>query len=171
MSDAAAATGEGAGDKPKKAGKGRLLLIAGIAVVLLGSAAGGFLYWRSGQTHDAAADKKEKPVAKVPLEFITLEPAFVVNFEADQAVRFLQIEVRLASRDPETIEMLKHNDPIIRNDLLMMFGNQDYHEIATREGKDKLRQQTLAAVRKIIQNEGGEAAKVEGVYFTSFVMQ
>jgi flagellar basal body-associated protein FliL len=52
-----------------------------------------------------------------------------------------------------------------------MFGNQDYREISTREGKDKLRQQTLAAVRKIVQNEGGEAAKVEGVYFTSFVMQ
>ena len=47
----------------------------------------------------------------------------------------------------------------------------DVREIAPREGKDKLRRQTLAAVRRIVQNEGGEAAKVEGVYFTSFVMQ
>lgn len=171
MSQAAAAPAEGAGEKPKPAGKRKLLLLIAIAVVVLGGGVGGFLYWKSSQAHGVEAAKKEKPAAKVPLEFITLEPAFVVNFEADQAVRFLQIEVRLASRDPETIEMLKHNDPVIRNDLLLLFGNQDYREVATRAGKDKLRQQTLAAVRKIIQNEGGEAAKVEGVYFTSFVMQ
>ena len=171
MSEAAAAPTVGAGEKPKPGGKRKLFLIIGIAVVVLGGGGGGFLFWKSGQTHGVEAGKKEKLAAKVPLEFITLEPAFVVNFEADQAVRFLQIEVRLASRDPETIEMLKHNDPVIRNDLLLMFGNQDYREIATREGKDKLRRQTLAAVRRIVQNEGGEAAKVEGVYFTSFVMQ
>ncbi len=171
MSAVAKAASEDAGEKPKKTGKRKLFLTIGLAVLVLGGGVGGFLIWTSSQAHGVETGKKAKPAIKVPLEFITLEPAFVVNFEADQAVRFLQIEVRLASRDPETIEMLKHNDPVIRNDLLLMFGNQDYREISTREGKDKLRQRTLAAVRKIVQNEGGEASKVEGVYFTSFVMQ
>lgn len=171
MSEAAQEPVELADAAPKKkAGKGKLFLLIGIGVLVLGGGVGGFLFWKSSQSHSAESAKKEKPV-KLPLEFITLEPAFVVNFEASQAVRFLQIEVRLASRDPETIELLKHNDPVIRNDLLLMFGNQDYQEVSTRGGKDKLRQQTLAAVRKIIKNEGGEPEKVEGVYFTSFVMQ
>ncbi len=171
MSEAAQEAVELADTAPKKKpGKGKLLLLIGIGVLVLGGGVGGFFYWKSSQAHSANAAQKEKPV-KLPLEFLTLEPAFVVNFEASQTVRFLQIEVRLASRDPATIELLKHNDPVIRNDLLLLFGNQNYEEVSTRGGKDKLRQQTLAAVRRVIKTEGGEAEKVEGVYFTSFVMQ
>jgi flagellar FliL protein len=170
MSEAKAESAEGAEAPAKKGGKGKLFLIIGLAVVVLGGGVGGFLFWKSGQSKDHAAEK-EKPAVKVPLQFVTLEPAFVVNFEAAQAVRFLQIEVRLASRDPQVVEMLTHNDPVIRNDLLLLFGNQDYQKVSTRAGKEKLRGDTLAVVRKIIKNEGGDPAKVEGVYFTSFVMQ
>lgn len=158
------------GETAPKKGKAKLFLIAGLTVVLLGGGTGGFFFWKSKQSTAAAAKPKE-PAKKEPLQFLTLDPAFVVNFEAAQAVRFLQIEVRLASRDLATIDMLKHNDPLIRNDLLLLFGNQDYIEVATRAGKEKLRSQTLEAVRRIIQTEGGESSKVEGVYFTSFVMQ
>lgn len=168
MSDEAQKPAEGEA-APKK-GKGKLFLIIGLAVVLLGGGGGGFFFWKSKQAAAETAKQKE-PAKKEPLQFLTLDPAFVVNFEASQAVRFLQIEVRLASRDLPTIEMLKHNDPLIRNDLLLLFGNQDYTQVATRAGKEKLRSDTLAAVRRIIKSEGGEAEKVEGVYFTSFVMQ
>jgi flagellar protein FliL len=171
MSEATQLATEVGAEKPKKGGKGKLIILIGLAVLVLGGGAGGFLYWKSSQAHAANAAKKEKPIAKAPLEFLTLEPAFVVNFEAAQAAKFLQIEVRLASRDPEMVELLKHNDPLIRNDLLLLFGSQDYNQVATREGKDRLREQTLAAVRRIVQNEGGEPSKVEGAYFTSFVMQ
>jgi flagellar FliL protein len=155
-----------------KKGKTKLLMIVGLSVLLLGGGAGGFFFWKSKQSTATAANKKEKKEEmKAPLQFLALDPAFVVNFEATQAVRFLQIEVRIASRDLPTIEMLKHNEPLVRNDLLMLFGNQDYQQVGTRQGKEQLRAQTLAAVRKIVQSEGGAAAKVEGVYFTSFVMQ
>jgi flagellar FliL protein len=94
-----------------------------------------------------------------------------VNFEADQQVRFLQVTAQLMSRDPATIELLKTNDPVVRNDLLMLFGGQKYAVVSTREGKEALRTQTLAAVRKIVAGAGGKPEKLEAVYFTSFVMQ
>jgi flagellar FliL protein len=86
-------------------------------------------------------------------------------------VRFLQVTAQLMSRDPATIELLKTNDPVVRNDLLMLFGGQKYAVVSTREGKESLRAQTLAAVRKIVANAGGKPEKLEAVYFTSFVMQ
>jgi len=86
-------------------------------------------------------------------------------------VRFLQVTVQLASRDPGTIEILKANDPVVRNDLLLLFGNQKYSVIATRDGKEQLRAQALATVRKVIAAAGGKPERVEAVYFTSFVMQ
>ena len=51
------------------------------------------------------------------------------------------------------------------------FGGQKYSVVSTREGKEALRTQTLAAVRKIVAGAGGKPEKLEAVYFTSFVMQ
>jgi flagellar FliL protein len=75
------------------------------------------------------------------------------------------------SRDPAIVEQLKANDPVVRNDLLLLFGNQKYDDVATRAGKEKLRSDALTAVRAIIAAAGGRADHVEAVYFTSFVMQ
>lgn len=42
--------------------------------------------------------------------------------------------------------------------------------LRSREGKEKLREEVLAEVRKVLEEQTGEAG-VEQVYFTSFVMQ
>ena len=149
-------------------GKAKLLIILLLAVVLLASAGAGAWFFL------APHGKKEKVVKQEPLlppQYVALDPPFVVNFEADEQVRFLQVTVQLMSRDTATIEVLKTNDPVVRNDLLLLFGGQKYAVISTREGKESLRQQTLAAVRKIVAGAGGKPEKVEAVYFTSFVMQ
>jgi flagellar FliL protein len=75
------------------------------------------------------------------------------------------------SRDPGTIELLKANDPVVRNDLLLLFANQKYTVVSTREGKEALRSEALADVRKVLSTAGGHPERLEAVYFTSFVMQ
>jgi flagellar FliL protein len=62
-------------------------------------------------------------------------------------------------------------DPVIRNDLLMLFSAQNAEALATREGKEKLRADSLELVRKAVKNAGGNPGLVENVLFTSFVMQ
>jgi flagellar FliL protein len=166
MAEEQAAPGAQAEAAPKT-GKRKLLLIIG-AVLLLAAGGGGLFFWKSQQ---AATTAKAKPVERAPLNFLSLDPPFVVNFEASQIVRFLQLDVRLASRDLPTIELMTRNEPMIRNDLLMLFGNQNYESLASRDGKEKLRAQTLEAVRRIVAAEGGKPELVESVYFTSFVMQ
>ena len=174
MSKAAAATSAsepGAEDteaSPKK-GKLKLILLAVAGLVVVGGGAGGFFWWKSSSAAHAAEHKKAEP--RMPSVFVPLDPPFVVNFQTADAVRFLQVEVRLAAKDAETAELLKQNDPIVRNDLLMLFGNQDVTQLVARNGKEKLRAQSLAVVRGVVRNVGGEAAKVDNVYFTSFVMQ
>jgi flagellar FliL protein len=165
-----AAEADGAGAQPSKGkmGKGKLLLIAGVAVVLAG-AGGGFWFWQSRSATAEPDQASREPLA--PLQFHAVDPAFVVNFPSAQGARFLQVEVRIGSRDAETIALLKSNDPVIRNDLLLLFGAQDQATLATREGKEKLRADTLEAVRRIVRAEGGKPEAAEAVFFTSFVMQ
>jgi len=168
MSNAEAAAVELAeGGAPKK-GKGKLILIMVLALVVVGGGAGGFLFWKSRQG-EHPKEPEHKPV--LPLQFVPLDPPFVVNFSGQQTVRFLQIEVRLSSRELETVELMKANEPVIRNDLLMLFGAQDAAQLATREGKEKLRAESLALVRKIVKAEAGKPETVDNVFFTSFVMQ
>jgi flagellar FliL protein len=81
------------------------------------------------------------------------------------------VTVQVMTRDAGTVELMKANDPVVRNDLLLLYGGQKYTVISSREGKESLRQQTLTAVRKVIAGAGGKPDKVEAVYFTSFVMQ
>jgi flagellar FliL protein len=140
-----------------------------IALVLLSGGGTAAYFMFAEKDPKAAAAAKEAD--KTPPLYIALDPPFVVNFEAEQLVRFLQVTVQVMSRDPATVDLIKANDPVVRNDLLLLLGNQNYAAISTREGKEKLRQEALEAVRKIVRNVGGKPQKVEAVYFTSFVMQ
>ncbi len=162
----AAADGEAA---PKKS---KLWLIIGVVVflALAGGGAGVFFMMGHGDNHAKKEAAKAKEPAAPPL-YVALDPPFVVNFEGEQLVRFLQVTVQLMTRDPLTVELLKANDPVVRNDLLLLFANQKYDVVAARAGKEKLRTDALAAVRHVVQNAGGKPESVEQVYFTSFVMQ
>ena len=163
-----AAPAENADEAAKPKGKGKLLIIIG-AVVVLAAGGGGFWFWKSRQAHTEEAVAEAEPLA--PLQFHPMDPAFVVNFPAASGARFLQLEVRIGSRVPEIIALLNANDPVIRNDLLLLFGAQQFAALSSREGKEKLRADTLEAVRKVVKAEGGEPEGVEAVFFTSFVMQ
>jgi flagellar protein FliL len=161
---------EAAGDTPAAAGRNKKWLIIGLAafVVLAGGGAGAYFLMDQGD------QKKTQVKAKEPLApplYLALDPPFVVNFEGEQLVRFLQVAVQVMTRDPAAVEMLKANDPVVRNDLLLLLANQKYEVVATRAGKEKLRADALTTVRHVVEAAGGKADHIEQVYFTSFVMQ
>jgi flagellar FliL protein len=159
-------------DAPR-AGKGKLfILLTVLLLILVGGGAAAYFTLAGDNTKDKkAADADEAAHPKGPALYVALDPPFVVNFEAEQLVRFLQVTVQVMSRDPATVDLIKANDPVVRNDLLLLLGNQHYDTISSREGKEKLRGLALEAVRKVVVNAGGKGELVEAVYFTSFVMQ
>lgn len=167
MSDSKPAAAPAAPAKSKK----KLLIIIAAAVVVLGGGAGAwFAFGGKGEGKEGEA-KEAKHEVKLPGQFVTLDPPFVVNFGPGASVKFLQIAVQLMTRNPHMVEFLERNNPIIRNDLLLLFGNKQPDEVSTNEGKEALRAAALEAVRKIIAAEGEKPEELEGVYFTSFVMQ
>jgi flagellar FliL protein len=161
---------EAAAEDAAPKGKRKTLLIVIVLAVLL-LAGGGVGAWLMLGSHGKPKHAEVKKAPPAPALYVALDPPFVVNFEAEQQVRFLQVTAQLMTRDPATVELLKANDPVVRNDLLLLFGNQQYAVVSTREGKEALRAQTLTAVRKIVASSGGKPEKLEAVYFTSFVMQ
>src|SRR5580658_2974274 len=153
--------------------KGKLLFII-IALVLIGGGVGAWLMLKpkpNSETADAGAPAEKAAAPKTAALYFKFDPAFVVNFGGEGSARYLQVMVEAMTRDPPTLEMIKNNEPAVRNDLVLLFSSQDNAALMSPEGKEKLRNATLEAVRKIIAAEGGDPKLVEGVYFTSFVIQ
>jgi len=117
----------------------------------------------------AAAKKDDKP--RQPSIYVTLEPPFVVNFAAGKPAKFLQITMEVMTRDQTTAQVMKDNNPLLRNDLLMLFGGQEYDAVVSSDGREALRGKALEVVRGVVKKEGGKPIEVEAVYFTSLVMQ
>lgn len=195
-SDAAAEGAEGtevlAAAPPKS--KKKLIIAAAAGVLLLGGGAAAYFLLGShgpakpkavaaeGEAAETAAEAEAAP-AEAPAaepgegapaggsaQYLALHPAFVVNLDDDEAMRYLQIEIELMSRDAAALEAVNKHMAVIRNDLLMLFGTKRYHEINTREGKEKLRLEALAEVQKVLTEQTGSPG-VENLYFTSLVMQ
>jgi flagellar FliL protein len=158
---------DGAGAAPQ--GKKKLIIMITAALVLAG---GGFGAWKAFSGGGEGADsKKAEQEELLPPRYINLDPPFVVNFEAEAAVRFLQVTVGVMTRDPATEQVIKDNDPRVRNDMLMILSGQNYASVSTLEGKETLQKRCLESVRSIVKDMRGDPAKVEALYFTSFVMQ
>jgi flagellar FliL protein len=172
----------GGGDAPKGKSKSKLLIIITAVVLMLGVSAaatfmltgilsGGQAEMAAGQTGSGKAAGKKQKASKAPLNYVPMDPPFVVNFNADDTdIRFLQITVEVGTRNPEVVDLVKEHRPAIRNSLVMLFGNQDPHTLNSREGKENLRSETLVEIQKVMTEETGDAG-VESVFFTSFVMQ
>jgi flagellar protein FliL len=104
-----------------------------------------------------------------PSVYYAIDPPLVVNFEDGSAVRFLQITMEIMAHDEKTIESVKKNTPLIRNNLLLLMSNRNYQTMLSREGKEKLRQEALTEIRAVQKKEGGP--DIDDVLFTSFVVQ
>lgn len=185
MAEAAEKPAEGA--KEKKSGGGIVGMAVnglGIFVLSLGAVvAGGFvnekLHPRQELTIDAEGKLAIKEPAAAPEEaagkagpamYYAFDPPFIVNFDDDQAVRFLQLQMQAMAREQAVLDAMKLHEPLIRNNLLMLMNGRDYKSLMDRDGKEQLRQECLKEIQRILTKETGKPG-VEDVLFTSFVVQ
>lgn len=108
-----------------------------------------------------------KPVETFYHEF---DPEFVANFSGDSEAKFLMTEITVVTEDEAVLGILAERNPEIRNDLLMLFGEQDGGHVITNEGRMELREKTLKTVQNVVEKHYGKPG-VKDVYFTRFVVQ
>ena len=169
----------GAAAAPAKP-KSKLGLIIAIVVVLAAGGGGGwFMMSKKSGGHAAPAGEHgegggEHGEAAAEgaggANYLSLTPSFTVNLEDEEASRYLQVEMEVRANSTHTLDQVKLHTPRIRNAILLLLGQQHYHELSTRAGKEALQAKVLGEIQKIMQAETGEPG-VTAVYFTSFVMQ
>lgn len=153
----------------------KIILIAGgvvgLALVVGGSVAGA-LYLTG------ALDKAPVAAAALPVEealpeevyYYNVQPEFVVNFQGKTRLKFLMIEMVVASHDEQVPVILSDHDPELRNSILMLLAEQESELLKTPEGKQALRDEALVRIDEIVGRHY-KTEKVHDVFITRLVMQ
>ncbi|MDO8843567.1 MAG: flagellar basal body-associated FliL family protein [Methylicorpusculum sp.] len=169
----------------KKSSK-KLIIIIVILVLLIGGGAGAyfFLMGDSGaeteesiENSDKKAEKEGKADDEVDSAGVKLESLYydmskplIVDFPRGSSIRLIQISVSLMVKGQETLDALKKHDPMIRNNLLMLISSQSGEDLASREGKEKLKEAMKLEVGNVLKKMSG-SDRLKEVFFTAFVMQ
>jgi len=152
-------------------GKKKLIFIIMGAVLLVGGSIAGTLMIVSGGGDSAETEVEEVvEISRGDPSYIDLKPPFTVNLAPEDPVAFLQISMQVLTFDDDVADELEKHKPLIRNNLVVLFGKQNSAELRAMEGKERLQKSALETVQTII-NKHGSGGAVDNIFFTSFVMQ
>ena len=174
--DAEEQSEENEAEAEEKGGGKTKLIVAAVVLVVLG--VGGFfaapaimnmISPPAGEEEEAVAEPAAN--SDKPALFAPLHPPLVINFKSsDGESHFMQLTLEVMARDQAVIDEVKNHAAVIRNSLILMYGNVDYESVVTREGKEQMLADALTEIRTILEAETGKT-DVEAVYFTSLIIQ
>jgi len=119
---------------------------------------------------EEADEKESEEVNSGPPLFYQFNPTFVVNIPSKGRAKFLQVQVQVMSYDQDVIDRVEQYAPVIKNDLVQLFGQQEYSELIKPNSKETLRNKSLKLIKNLLTKHTGEDG-VEQVLFTSFITQ
>ena len=157
----------------KKGGMGKMLMFAGIGILLVvvGIFVGPMVMNSDDPAAGAEGEEAAAEVSNKPPIYQTLHPPLVINFkdEAGEA-HFMQITMEVMSRDQNVINLVRDHTPAIRNALILLYGQSIYEEVVTLEGQQQMLENGLAEIQRVVLETTGESG-VEALYFTALVVQ
>jgi flagellar protein FliL len=138
----------------KKRSKMPLIIVA---ILVLGAAGAGFVFFGKKKQ-----PKPEPPTVKAAMHLDT----FTVNLSDPEQKAYLRVGIDLGlERDPK----VSGEEPpvaLVRDTILTILMSATPSDLATPDGKQKLKTQLLLAIR-----QRAPELKVHEVYFTEFLMQ
>ncbi|NHZ91996.1 flagellar basal body-associated protein FliL [Massilia sp. CCM 8733] len=168
----AAAPPDAAAKPPSK----KMAMIGAIvAVLVLGGGGAGWYFTQSKggeEAEESAKPAKKKKKAKVvaPPVFAPLE-VFTVNLQPDaEEEHMLQVSITLEMAGQEQADLVKNNMPKVRSRVLLLLSAKKSSELTTVEGKTKLAEEVMEAIKKPF-SENEEPQEVNEVMFTQFIIQ
>jgi flagellar FliL protein len=120
----------------------------------------------------AVANEKEEPKeGEAPkVAYIDLVPSLVGNYGPGPRLKYYKADVSLRVSGPEAQDKVTRHEPLIRNQLVMLFSQQTDESLASSDSKEKLRQEALKQVQQVLHSEEGEPL-VDDLLFNNLIIQ
>jgi flagellar protein FliL len=157
--------GEEKVSEKKKSSALKWIIIAVIAVLVLGGAGVG-AYFFLFHSKAPAADKKNAEQAKLPAAVFWPMDPFIVNLIDNDGERYLKVVLQLELSDQLAVEELNVIRPKVRDSILDLLTSKTYKEMMDPIGKQRLRDEIALRANGFLTK-----GKIAKVYFTEFVIQ
>ena len=122
----------------------RMVLIAGILVLVLAGGAGAYFYFihpaQAAVTGDAAAmqkaaeEAKKDQEAKSKLEFVEMDPLILPIVDNDGVTQVVSLVVAIVVSDAEKKEMVKKLSPLLKDAFIQDLYGELSHQAAMKDG-------------------------------------
>ncbi|WP_263143898.1 flagellar basal body-associated FliL family protein [Pseudomonas sp. RIT-PI-AD] len=118
-----------------------------------------------------AEEAKKEGEAEAPkVAYVNLTPALVGNYGAGAKLKYFKADISLQTGGPEVAKKVEYHEPLIRNQLIMLFSQQTDDSLNGVENKEKLRQEALKEVQQVLNTEEG-APLVDDLLFNNLIIQ
>jgi flagellar FliL protein len=115
-----------------------------------------------GGGHGGGAEAPAEPAGPQNIEF----KPFIVNLNDVGGKRFLKLTMSIEAETQELTDEINLKMPQFRDVILLLLSSLSYDDIATLDGKMRLRNQMLNRI-----NAGLTKGKTKNIYFSEFVVQ
>ncbi|CAM3623912.1 flagellar basal body-associated protein FliL [Pseudomonas wadenswilerensis] len=119
-----------------------------------------------------AAMAEEAKEGEPKVSYISLTPPFVGNYALDggSKLRVYKADVALRVNSDAAAAAVRHHEPLIRNQLVALFTQQNLESMSNVEAKEKLRQEALKQVQQVLETEEGKPT-VDDLLFNNLIVQ
>ncbi|MEM7081986.1 MAG: flagellar basal body-associated FliL family protein [Pseudomonadota bacterium] len=179
-----------AGEEAKPSLIKRLMLPVILSLVVAGAAVGGLSFFgiisfgpppadamaeeggasEGSEGADGGDDMGDGAAAGSPAFFFSFYPDMLVTLGRGEGSHYLKLKIDVMARDEEVIKGVEQFHPILRNNLIKLFQEVDYATVAGSEGVETLQTIAFDEITRVLKQYHG-SNQIEGVYFTSFVVQ
>ncbi|MCU1717980.1 flagellar basal body-associated protein FliL [Pseudomonas sp. 5P_3.1_Bac2] len=118
--------------------------------------------------HASQSAEEQEGVPQVA--YVTLAPALVGNFGEGARLKFFKADLSLRVTGKDNEDKVKHHEPLIRNQLVMLFSQQTEAAMAAPEARETLRVEALKQVQAVLTGEEGQPL-VEDLLFNNLIIQ
>lgn len=157
--------GEDQVSEKKKGSALKWIIIAVVAVFVLGGAGAGAYFFFLKPKPAAEAKKQAEQVKLQTAVFWPMEP-FIVNLVDNEGERYLKVVMQLELSEQAVMEELNLLKPKVRDNILDLLSAKTYKEMMDPIGKQRLREEIALRANGYLTK-----GKIIKVYFTEFVIQ
>lgn len=118
----------------------------------------------------ASAAEDQEPTAPA-FAYYTLAPDLTTNIHTKgQRIGYLQVRIDLMVADNSYIPDLERHDPLIRDAIINMIGQQSEDKVKTLAGREELRKELMEYLNGILLAETGRTL-ISELLFTKYLYQ
>jgi flagellar FliL protein len=118
----------------------------------------------------ALAEDEKAPAGATQVSYVSLVPPLVGNYQSSGRLKLYKADISLRVGSPEAQARVEHHEPLIRNQLVMLFSQQTEASLSGLEAKENLRQQALTQVQQALEQEESQPL-VEDLLFNNLIIQ